>query len=92
MRGSLTVWPDESAIAAWTECAQPEGRGLPLHYTDMIITTVLMMKRVFNLPLRVLQNFVDSIFNDGAAAVLPELLSGQQTSKECQHQHKNANP
>lgn len=61
-RGSLTVWLDESAIAAWTDNAQPEGRGRPLHYTDMAITTVLMMKRVFNLPLRALQGFVDSIF------------------------------
>lgn len=24
--GSLTVWLDESAIAAWTNSAQPEGR------------------------------------------------------------------
>lgn len=61
-RGSLTVWLDESAITAWTDSAQPEGRGRPLHYTDMAITTVLMMKRVFNLPLRTLQGFVDSIF------------------------------
>lgn len=28
----------------------------------MVITTVLLMKRVFNLPLRALQGFVDSIF------------------------------
>lgn len=61
-RGSLTVWLDESAIAAWTDSTQPEGRGRPLHYTDMAITTVLMMKRVFNLSLRALQGFVDSIF------------------------------
>ena len=61
-RGSLTVWLDESAIAAWTDSAQPEGRGRPLHYTDMAISTVLMMKRVFNLPLRALQGFVDSVF------------------------------
>lgn len=61
-RGSLMVWLDESAIAAWTDSTQPEGRGRPLHYTDMAITTVLMMKRVFNLPLRALQGFVDSIF------------------------------
>lgn len=61
-RGSLTVWPDESAIAAWTDNAPSEGCGRPLHYTDMAITTVLMMKCVFNLPLRALQGFVDSIF------------------------------
>ena len=50
LRGSLTVWLDESAIAAWTYCAQSEGCGRALHYTNMAITTVLMMKRVFNLP------------------------------------------
>lgn len=61
-RGSLTVWLDESAIAAWNDSTQPESRGRPLHYTDMAITTVLMMKRVFNLPLRALQGFVVSIF------------------------------
>ncbi|AHE72624.1 hypothetical protein M942_05170 [Enterobacter ludwigii] len=61
-RGSLTLWLDESAIAAWTDSAQPEGRGRPPHYTDMAIATVLMIKRVFNLPLRALQGFVDSIF------------------------------
>lgn len=60
-RGSLTVWPDESAIVAWTDNAQPEGRGRSLHYTDMAITTVLMMKRVFNLPLGVLQGLPEII-------------------------------
>lgn len=33
-RGSLTVWLDESAIAAWNDSTQPESRGRPLHYTD----------------------------------------------------------
>lgn len=61
-RGSLTLWLDNSAVAAWTASTQPEGRGRPLHYTDMAITTVLMMKRVFNLSLRALQGFIDSIF------------------------------
>lgn len=72
-RGSLTVWLDESAIAAWTENSAPEHRGRPLHYTDMAITTVLMMKRVFNLSLRALQGFVDSIFQlMGVALVCPD--------------------
>ncbi|QLK88391.1 IS5 family transposase [Arsenophonus endosymbiont of Aphis craccivora] len=61
-RGSLTVWLDESAIAGWTDSSSPEGRGRPLYYSDMAVTTVLMMKRVFNLSLRALQGFVDSIF------------------------------
>lgn len=42
--------------------AGPEGRGWALNYTDMAITTPLMMKRVFNLELRALQGLVDSIF------------------------------
>ncbi len=61
-RGSLTVWLYESAIAAWTDSSSPEGRGRPLYYTDMAVTTVLMIKRVFNLSLRALQGFVDSVF------------------------------
>ncbi|MGG2140762.1 IS5 family transposase [Symbiopectobacterium sp. RP] len=61
-RASLTVWLDESAIAAWTEKNTTERRGRPLHYSDMTITTVLMMKRVFGLSLRALQGFGNSIF------------------------------
>lgn len=33
-RGSLTVWLDEAAIAAWSENTVPKHRGQPLHYTD----------------------------------------------------------
>lgn len=61
-RGSLTIWLDESTMTAWTEKTTPEGRGRPLHYSDMAITTVLMIKCVFGLSLRALQGFVDSIF------------------------------
>lgn len=74
-RGSLTVWLDESAIAAWTENTAPEHRGRPLHYTDMAITTVLMMKRVFNLSLRPLQGFVDSIFQLMGVALVWHLFA-----------------
>lgn len=61
-RGSLTIWLDDPAIAAWTDKTTPERRGRPLQYSDMAITTVLMIKRVFGLSLRALQGFVDSIF------------------------------
>ncbi|RLR18331.1 IS5/IS1182 family transposase, partial [Sodalis-like symbiont of Bactericera trigonica] len=37
-RGSLPVWLDETAVAAWSDRAEPEGRRRPLHYTDMAIT------------------------------------------------------
>ncbi|MGL9736209.1 MAG: IS5 family transposase [Symbiopectobacterium sp.] len=58
-RDSLAFWFDESAIATWTDSwSWPAA----LLYSDMAITTVLMMKRVFNLSLRALQGFVESIF------------------------------
>ena len=74
-RGSLTVWLDEAAIAAWTETTPPERRGRPLHYTDMAIITVLMMKRVFSLSLRALQGFVDSIFKLMALSLQEEMMA-----------------
>ena len=60
--GSLTVWLDEPTIAAWIDSTQPEGHGQPFHYTDMAITTVLMIKHMFNLSLQALQGFADSFF------------------------------
>ncbi|NIH16077.1 MAG: IS5/IS1182 family transposase, partial [Serratia symbiotica] len=33
-------------------------RGRPPHYSDMAITSVLMLKRIFGLTLRALQGFV----------------------------------
>ena len=71
--GSITVWLDESAIAAWTDSAQPEGRSRSLHYTDMAITQVLM-KRVLNLPLRALASLT-RFLPDGSAAALTTLWS-----------------
>ncbi|MGL9735487.1 MAG: efflux RND transporter permease subunit [Symbiopectobacterium sp.] len=57
-RGSLAFWLDE-----WPSLhGLTVGRGRPLYYSDMTITIVLMMKRVFNLSLRALQGFVESIF------------------------------
>jgi hypothetical protein len=61
-RGSLTFWVDETAIHAWHCEATSSRRGRPQHYSDMAITTVLMLKRVFGLTLRAIQGFVDSIF------------------------------
>ncbi|RLR17735.1 IS5/IS1182 family transposase, partial [Sodalis-like symbiont of Bactericera trigonica] len=48
-RRSLTIWLDESAIAAWTEKQRLNGVGRPLQYSNITITTVLMMKRVIGL-------------------------------------------
>ncbi len=60
-RGSLTFWVDEEAISSWTQSKQNK-RGRPRRFSDLAITTVLMVKRVFSMPLRALQGFIDSIF------------------------------
>ncbi|MBS0857198.1 IS5 family transposase [Tatumella sp. JGM16] len=61
-RGSLTFWLDEEAIRAWYDTATPVSRGRPQRYSDLAITTVLMIKRVFRLTLRAAQGFIDSLF------------------------------
>jgi hypothetical protein len=66
-RGSLTFWIDEEAISQWKQ--QKQGvRGRPRLFSDLAITTALMMKRIFSMALRELQGFMNSIF---ALAKLP---------------------
>ena len=63
-RGSITFWLDDEAIPAWYESATPSSRGRPSQrYSDLAITTVLVIKRVFRLTLRAAQGFIDSIFS-----------------------------
>lgn len=61
-RGSLTFWLDESAIQAWYDEPDTSSCGRPQRYSELAITTVLMPKRVFHLPLRAAHGFIDSIF------------------------------
>ncbi len=60
-RGSITFWLDDEAIQARYESAT-SSRGRPQRYSDLAITTVLVIKRVFRLTLRAAQGFIDSIF------------------------------
>ena len=62
-RGSITFWLDDEVIQAWYESATPASRGRPQRYSDLAITTVLVIKRVFRLTLRAAQGFIDSIFS-----------------------------
>ncbi|MBD1578111.1 IS5/IS1182 family transposase, partial [Vibrio sp. S11_S32] len=50
-RGSLTFWIDEEAIQEWKEAKQGL-RGRPRIFSDLAITTALMVKRIFSMPLR----------------------------------------
>ncbi|CRH32971.1 hypothetical protein BN1183_AO_00230 [Pantoea ananatis] len=59
---SITFWLDDEAIQAWYESAAPSSRGRPQRYSDLAITTVLMIKRLFRLTLRAAQGFNDSVF------------------------------
>ncbi|ENS3351536.1 IS5 family transposase [Salmonella enterica] len=61
-RGSMTFWLDDEAIKSWYDTSPPSARGRPQRYSDLAITTVLVIKRVFRLPLRAAQGFIDSIF------------------------------
>lgn len=51
----------EETIAEWKRDKQGK-RGSPHLFSDLAITTALMVKRVFSMPLRALQGFLDSIF------------------------------
>ncbi|MEP8839134.1 transposase, partial (plasmid) [Enterobacter roggenkampii] len=42
----FTFWLDDEAIQAWYESATPSSRGRPQRYSDLAITTVLVIKRV----------------------------------------------
>jgi hypothetical protein len=61
-RGSLTFWIDEEAIDQWHCNEHHGGRGRGYTYNELSITTALMVKKIFHLPLRGLQGFLDSIF------------------------------
>ena len=60
-RGSLALWIDEETISEWQQSKQSK-RGRPHQFSDLAVTTALMVKRVFSMPLRARQGFLDSVF------------------------------
>lgn len=52
----------EEAIQQWRHQAKSGKRGRPRLFSELAITTALMVKRVFSMPLRALQGFIDSVF------------------------------
>ncbi len=61
-RGSLTFWIDEEAIANWQAQTKQGKKGRPRLFSDLSNTTALMVKRIFAMPLRALQGFINSVF------------------------------
>jgi IS5 family transposase len=62
-RGRITFWIDEESINNWYENKNlPKSRGRPKEYSDIAITTLLMLKQIYHLTLRGSQGFVESLF------------------------------
>ena len=59
-RGSLTVWVTEEAIAHWKAAPRTTPGGQP-RYSDLAITTALMLRAVFRLALRQTEGLLTSL-------------------------------
>jgi Transposase DDE domain len=60
-RGSLTVWVDEAAVAAWGYDG-PNQWGAQFKYSDLAVQCLLTLRAVFRLPLRATQGLAGSVF------------------------------
>lgn len=61
-RGSLTVWVTEEAIDGWKAATRTTPGGQP-SYSDLAITTALMLRAVFRLALRQTEGLLTSILH-----------------------------
>jgi len=60
-RGSLTLWFDEEAIAAWQSQERTGQRGAPETYSDTAIICGLTLAALYHLPLRAAQGMLLSL-------------------------------
>ena len=60
-RGSLTLWVDEEAVAAW-QYTGPRQRGAQYVYAEAAIECVLTLRAVYHLALRAAQGLAQSVF------------------------------
>lgn len=78
----MTFWLGDEAIQAWYESTTPSARGRPQRYSDLAITTFLVIKRVFRLPLWATQGFIDSLFTlMGVPLLSPDYRSVSKRAK-----------
>ena len=59
-RGDITVWFTPEALAEW-HAPKSGKRGRPFKYSDHAIATALLIRKVFHLPLRQTQGFLNTI-------------------------------
>jgi hypothetical protein len=62
-RGSLTFWFSKDSLKKWKSTKHTNAKGRPEIYSDDAILCALILRQVFNLPLRGLQGFIASVFN-----------------------------
>ena len=60
-RGSLTIWIDDDIAEKWWASSEEKRNGHPLVYSDETILMALTIRFVYNLPLRALEGFLQSI-------------------------------
>ena len=61
-RGNITFWFSEEAIAQWQPTRDKySGRGRPRVYSDIAIETSIVIRQVYDLPLRQTQGFLNSL-------------------------------
>lgn len=81
-RGSLTFWIDESAIKNWLSCSHTGRSGRPTFYSDDAILLLLTLREVYNLPLRALEGFAKSLFQQmGLALPVPSYTQISRRAK-----------
>ncbi|MGY0598438.1 hypothetical protein CGK39_22930 [Vibrio parahaemolyticus] len=78
-RGSLTFWIDEEVTTEWKQSKQDK-RGRPRLFSDLAITTALMVKRVFSLPLR-RYKALSTLFLDWRMSLVPHYTSVSRRAK-----------
>ncbi|WP_417507943.1 transposase [Marinomonas gallaica] len=53
---------DEECISRWCVKVRKSLKGRLRLFSNMAITTIVLVKRIFSMPLRTLQEFIDSVF------------------------------
>ena len=78
-RGSLTLWFTDEAIESWRAAPRTTPGGQP-SYSDLAITTALMLRAVFRLALRQTEGLIGSILRLPGLMFMLSLLRKQTIS------------
>jgi Transposase DDE domain len=62
-RGSITFWISDDSIKKWNAGKKKKHFGRPFLYSDAAILTAHTIRYVYNLPLRALEGFLNSLFS-----------------------------